>query len=102
MHLMPPPPENNTAANTPASSPLIVADNISAYRRGFAVVRDVSLQVERGDFTTIVGPQRRGQNHPAKMPPRLVADRFRKPCGGRKESKSATRRKTFLPTMFFR
>ena len=61
MHPMPPPPENNTAANSPASSPLIVADNISAYRRGFAVVRDVSLQVERGDFTTIVGPNGAGK-----------------------------------------
>ncbi|MGI9298459.1 MAG: ATP-binding cassette domain-containing protein [Gammaproteobacteria bacterium] len=40
---------------------LAAVANVSVLRRGFAVLRDVSLRVERGDFVTVVGPNGAGK-----------------------------------------
>ena len=50
------------SSSAPSSAPLIVVDNISVVRRGVAVVRDVSLHIERDDFLTVVGPNGAGKS----------------------------------------
>lgn len=40
---------------------LAAVSDISVVRRGFSVLRDVSLRVERGDFVTVVGPNGAGK-----------------------------------------